>query len=86
MVVCGTTGEAPTLTDEEKKRCISIAIERSAGRVPVIAGTGSNNVARGIELSKFAQRFGVLEARRRVQLVDAFGENHDQSAQCSSNR
>lgn len=58
LVVCGTTGEAPTLTDEEKKRCISIAIERSAGRVPVIAGTGSNNVARGIELSKFATAEG----------------------------
>lgn len=58
LVVCGTTGEAPTLTDEEKKRCISIAIERSAGRVPVIAGTGSNNVAHGIELSKFATAEG----------------------------
>ena len=58
MIVYRTTGEAPTLTDEEKKRCISLAIERSAGRVPVIAGTGSNNVAHGVELSKFATAEG----------------------------
>lgn len=59
LVVCGTTGEAPTLTEDERKKCINLAVERSAGRVPVIAGTGCNNVAHGIEMSKFAESEGV---------------------------
>ena len=58
IVVAGTTGEASTLTDEEHKECIRFAVERAGGRVPVIAGTGSNDTAYAIELSKFAEEAG----------------------------
>ena len=54
IVVCGTTGEASTLTDEEHREAIRFAVERVAGRVPVIAGTGSNDTAYAIDLTKFA--------------------------------
>jgi 4-hydroxy-tetrahydrodipicolinate synthase len=54
IVVAGTTGEAATLTHEEHCECIKFAVEQVAGRVPVIAGTGSNDTAYGIELSKYA--------------------------------
>lgn len=54
IVVAGTTGEASTLTHEEHCGVISYAVEKVNGRVPVIAGTGSNDTAYGIELSKFA--------------------------------
>ena len=54
IVVCGTTGEAATLTDEEHKACISFTVDKVAGRVPVIAGTGSNDTAYANELSKYA--------------------------------
>ncbi len=58
IVVAGTTGEASTLTDEEHKECIRFAVERVGGRVPVIAGTGSNDTAYAIELSKYACEVG----------------------------
>lgn len=54
IVVAGTTGEAATLTHEEHCELIAHAVETVAGRVPVIAGTGSNDTAYGIELSKAA--------------------------------
>jgi len=54
LVVCGTTGEAATLTDEEHKECIRFAVEKTAGRVPVIAGTGSNDTVYANELSRYA--------------------------------
>lgn len=54
IVVAGTTGEAATLTHEEHCEVIKFAVEKVAGRVPVIAGTGSNDTAYGIELSKYA--------------------------------
>ncbi len=54
LVVAGTTGEASTLTHEEHCGVIAYAVEKVDGRVPVIAGTGSNDTAYGIELSKFA--------------------------------
>ena len=54
IVVAGTTGEAATLTHEEHCECIKFAVEKVAGRVPVIAGTGSNDTAYGIELSRYA--------------------------------
>lgn len=54
IVVAGTTGEAATLTHEEHCECIKYTVEKVAGRVPVIAGTGSNDTAYGIELSKYA--------------------------------
>ncbi|MBR4073461.1 MAG: 4-hydroxy-tetrahydrodipicolinate synthase [Clostridia bacterium] len=59
LVVCGTTGEASTLTDEEHKAAIKFAVERVAGRVPVIAGTGSNDTDYAIELTKYASDVGV---------------------------
>ena len=58
IVVAGTTGEAATLTHEEHCECIKYAVEKIAGRVPVIAGTGSNDTAYGIELSKYACEVG----------------------------
>ncbi len=54
LVVTATTGENPTLTDEEHKACISVAIEQAAGRVPIIAGTGSNYTDHAIEMTRFA--------------------------------
>ncbi len=54
LVVCGTTGEAATLTDEEHRECIKFVVEKTAGRVPVIAGTGSNDTAYANDLTKFA--------------------------------
>ncbi len=58
IVICGTTGESSTLTDEEHRGCIEYTIRKVAGRVPVIAGTGSNDTAYAIELSKFAAEAG----------------------------
>lgn len=54
IVACGTTGESSTLTDEEHKKAIAFAVERSNGRVPIIAGTGSNDTAYAVEMTKFA--------------------------------
>ncbi len=54
LVSCGTTGEGPTLSDEEHKEVVRYCVERAAGRVPVIAGTGSNDTAYAIELTKFS--------------------------------
>ena len=58
IIVAGTTGEAATLTHEEHCELIKYAVEKIAGRVPVIAGTGSNDTAYGIELSKYACEVG----------------------------
>ena len=58
LVACGTTGEGPTLTDEEHKEVIRYTVERAAGRVPVIAGTGSNDHAYAEELTRFACEVG----------------------------
>lgn len=58
VVICGTTGESSTLTDEEHRSCISFAVERVAGRVPVIAGTGSNDTKYAVELSVYACEAG----------------------------
>ncbi len=54
LVIAGTTGEGSTLTDEEHRTAIKFAVERTAGRVPVIAGTGSNDTNYAISLTKFA--------------------------------
>jgi 4-hydroxy-tetrahydrodipicolinate synthase len=59
LVVCGTTGESPTLTDEEKLELFRFTVGHVAGRCKVIAGTGSNNTAHTIELSKEAEKLGV---------------------------
>ena len=58
LVIAGTTGEGSTLTHEEHCNVIAYAVEKINGRVPVIAGTGSNDTAYGIELSKFACEAG----------------------------
>lgn len=58
IVICGTTGESSTLTDKEKKKVIKYTVETVNGRVPVIAGTGSNNTRHAIEQSKYAERVG----------------------------
>lgn len=58
LVVCGTTGEASTLTDEEHREAISFAVKRAAGRVPIIAGTGSNDTAYALELTAHACEAG----------------------------
>ncbi len=58
LVICGTTGEGPTLSDAEHRECIRYAVERAAGRVPIIAGTGSNDTSYAIELTKYACEVG----------------------------
>jgi 4-hydroxy-tetrahydrodipicolinate synthase len=58
LVPCGTTGEAATLTTQEHRRVIEIAVETARGRVPVIAGCGSNNTAHAIELTRNAREAG----------------------------
>lgn len=59
LVICGTTGEGSTLTDEEHKEAIAYSVKRSGGRVPIIAGTGSNDTAYALELTEFACSVGV---------------------------
>lgn len=59
IIVCGTTGESSTMTKEEKIVAIECAVKTSNGRVPIIAGTGSNNTAQAIEMSKLAESLGV---------------------------
>ncbi len=58
IVVCGTTGEASTMTDEEHIEAIRFTVEKVAKRIPVIAGTGSNDTGYAIELSKQAEAVG----------------------------
>jgi 4-hydroxy-tetrahydrodipicolinate synthase len=55
---CGTPGESPTLSHDEHERVISIVCEQAAGRIPVMAGTGSNSTTEAIRLTKFAQKAG----------------------------
>ena len=59
LVVCGTTGEASTLTDDEHREVIDYSVKRAAGRVPVIAGAGSNDTAYALDLIKCAEASGV---------------------------
>lgn len=58
IVAAGTTGEGSTLTDAEHKEVIKFCVDKVAGRVPVIAGTGSNDIAYAIELTKYACSVG----------------------------
>lgn len=58
IIICGTTGEAPTLSDEEHLSVINACIRRVNGKIPVIAGTGSNNTNHAIMMSKEAQKLG----------------------------
>jgi len=59
IIVCGTTGEASTMTKEEKIATIKCAVETSNGRIPIIAGTGANNTYQAIENCKMAESLGV---------------------------
>lgn len=59
IVICATTGEAATMADDERKKTIEFAVKKVNKRIPVIAGTGSNNTAAAIELSKYAEKVGV---------------------------
>jgi 4-hydroxy-tetrahydrodipicolinate synthase len=62
LVPCGTTGESPTLSHDEHKRVVEIVIEQARGRIPVVAGTGSNSTAEAIELTVHAARAGASGA------------------------
>ncbi|MBQ8300993.1 MAG: 4-hydroxy-tetrahydrodipicolinate synthase [Clostridia bacterium] len=59
IIICGTTGEASTMPDEEHLAAIKYTVEKVNGRIPVIAGTGSNDTAHAIELTKKAEEYGV---------------------------
>lgn len=58
LVPCGTTGESPTLSYQEHDKVIEFTVDRVAGKVPIIAGTGSNSTAEAIELTKHAKNAG----------------------------
>src|SRR6202167_5303710 len=58
LVPVGTTGESPTLTHEEHRRIVDVCIDEARGRVPVIAGAGSNNTVETIELARHAEKAG----------------------------
>ena len=58
IIICGTTGEAPTMSDEEKKAAYKYTVDKIAGRIPVIAGTGSNDTHHSIGLSQYAESVG----------------------------
>lgn len=59
IIVCGTTGEATTMTEAERKETIKFVVNKVNKRIPVIAGTGSNNTASAIAMSKWAESIGV---------------------------
>ena len=59
IIVCGTTGESATMTEEERLKTIECAVKTANGRVPIIAGTGSNNTRAVIEMNKKVEKLGV---------------------------
>lgn len=58
LVICGTTGEGSTLTDEEHREAIRFSVQAAAGRVPIIAGTGSNDTAYAVDLTRYSCEVG----------------------------
>jgi 4-hydroxy-tetrahydrodipicolinate synthase len=62
LVPCGTTGESPTLSHDEHNRVVELCIEAAAGKVPVIAGAGSNSTAEAVELTRHAKAAGAAAA------------------------
>ncbi|HYE89468.1 MAG TPA: 4-hydroxy-tetrahydrodipicolinate synthase [Terriglobales bacterium] len=58
LVPCGTTGESPTLSHDEHRHLVELVVAAAAGRIPVIAGTGSNSTTEAIDLTKHAERAG----------------------------
>ena len=59
IIVCGTTGESSTMTEQERKETIEFAVKKANGRVPIIAGTGGNCTRNVIEMTKWAESIGV---------------------------
>lgn len=59
VIVCGTTGEASTMSEKERKDTIKFTVDVVHGRIPVIAGTGTNNTKASVEMSKWAESIGV---------------------------
>ncbi len=59
LIVCGTTGESATMSEDEKKAVIKFVVDKVKKRVPVIAGTGSNNTLSAVNMTKFAENVGV---------------------------
>src|SRR2546430_16021863 len=58
LVPCGTTGESPTLTEEERVRVVELVVEQAKGRVPVLAGAGGDNTHEGIQAAEGMRRRG----------------------------
>jgi 4-hydroxy-tetrahydrodipicolinate synthase len=75
LIVCGTTGEAPALTLDEKREIVSVACRASRGRVPVVAGAGSNSTDRAIELAAEAERAGADAVLSVVPYYNKPGQN-----------
>lgn len=69
LVVCGTTGESSTLTDEEHRKAIEFAVKCAGGRVPVIAGTGSNDTAYALELTEFSCKQGLTACLQLPHII-----------------
>ena len=67
IIICGTTGESSTLDDKEHRECIRFAVEHTHNRIPVIAGTGSNDTKYAIELSQEAQELGAPYYNKTTQ-------------------
>ena len=61
LVPAGTTGESPTLNHEEHERVIELCVKESKGKIPVIAGTGSNSTDEAISLTKYAERLARMQ-------------------------
>ncbi|MBN2483628.1 MAG: 4-hydroxy-tetrahydrodipicolinate synthase [Candidatus Omnitrophica bacterium] len=62
ILVCGTTGESATLSHEEHKRVVKIAVEASGGKIPIIAGAGSNSTKEALDLAVYAEKVGAAAA------------------------
>lgn len=62
ILVCGTTGESATLSHEEHKRVVKTAVEAAAGRIPIIAGAGSNSTKEALDLALYAEKIGASAA------------------------
>ena len=62
LVPCGTTGESPTLSHEEHKRVVAAVVEAARGRIPVVAGTGSNSTAEAVDFTRHAEQAGASAA------------------------
>lgn len=71
IIPCGTTGESPTLDYHEHLRVIEVVMEHTAGRVPVIAGTGSNSTAEAIEMTMAAEKLEWTEPSRSARTTTA---------------